>query len=96
MPPDRLIGRLFCFHSLTYWPALPDDALQPRYAGIRPKLADSKRGNGHGGVDFASQDARERGMNWLANFYGIESLGLTASLAIADAVIERSNMNGMQ
>jgi L-2-hydroxyglutarate oxidase LhgO len=83
-------GRAAKFYEAirTYWPALPDDALQPGYAGIRPKLAEGK----HGG-DFVIQDAREHGVSGLVNLYGIESPGLTASLAIADEVIERLNMN---
>lgn len=70
----------------SYWPALPDDALQPGYAGIRPKLA-----SGVNGGDFLIQDAREHGARGLVNLYGIESPGLTASLAIADEVVARLN-----
>lgn len=86
-------GRAAKFYEAirTYWPALPDDALQPGYAGIRPKLAEGR----HGG-DFVIQDAREHGVSGLVNLYGIESPGLTASLAIADEVIERLNMNSLQ
>lgn len=68
----------------AYWPALPDDALQPGYAGIRPKLAIPAKDG-----DFMIQDAGEHGVNGLVNLYGIESPGLTASLAIADEVVER-------
>lgn len=68
----------------TYWPALPDGVLQPGYAGIRPKLATPAKDG-----DFVIQDAGEHGVNGLVNLYGIESPGLTASLAIADEVIER-------
>ncbi|CAG9271702.1 NAD(P)/FAD-dependent oxidoreductase [Paraburkholderia unamae] len=74
----------------TYWPALPDDALQPGYAGIRPKLAG---GGTHGGGDFVIQGARGHGVSGLVNLYGIESPGLTASLAIADEVVECLNLN---
>ena len=78
----------------TYWPALPDGALQPGYAGIRPKLAGGgSHHGGHGGGDFVIQDAHEHGVSGLVNLYGIESPGLTASLAIADEVIERLNGN---
>jgi L-2-hydroxyglutarate oxidase LhgO len=89
-------GRAAKFYEAirSYWPALPDGALQPGYAGIRPKLADgSKHSGGHGGGDFVIQDAREHGVSGLVNLYGIESPGLTASLAIADEVIARLNLN---
>jgi L-2-hydroxyglutarate oxidase LhgO len=65
-----------------YWPALPDAALQPDYAGIRPKLS----GPGEPTADFSIQTAAEHGLNGLINLFGIESPGLTASLAIADYV----------
>jgi L-2-hydroxyglutarate oxidase LhgO len=86
-------GRAAKFYEAirSYWPALPDDALQPGYAGVRPKLAGVA--GGHGGGDFVIQAAREHGVNGLVNLYGIESPGLTASLAIADEVIERLTTN---
>ena len=61
-----------------YWPGLPDNALQPDYAGIRPKLA---RASPHD-TDFVIQTEREHGMPGLINLYGIESPGLTSSLAL--------------
>jgi L-2-hydroxyglutarate oxidase LhgO len=68
-----------------YWPALPDGALTPAYAGIRPKLA----GPGAPNADFMIQDASQHGVSGLINLYGIESPGLTASLAIARLVREK-------
>ena len=65
-----------------YWPDLPDGALQPDYAGIRPKIA----GPGQPAADFVIQGPRDHGVDGLVNLYGIESPGLTASLAIADYV----------
>ncbi|NUP87079.1 MAG: NAD(P)/FAD-dependent oxidoreductase [Burkholderiaceae bacterium] len=65
-----------------YWPSLPDDALQPAYAGIRPKL----RGPGQDNADFLIQGPAEHGVPGLVNLFGIESPGLTASLAIAELV----------
>jgi L-2-hydroxyglutarate oxidase LhgO len=63
-----------------YWPGLGDGLLHPDYAGIRPVL------NGVGGpkVDFVIQGPRDHGAKGLINLYGIESPGLTASLAIAE------------
>jgi len=65
-----------------YWPALPDGALQPAYAGIRPKLV----GPGAPAADFLIQGPAEHGAAGLINLFGIESPGLTASLALADEV----------
>jgi L-2-hydroxyglutarate oxidase LhgO len=65
-----------------YWPGLPDGALAPGYAGIRPKTA----GEGEPAQDFVVQGPREHGVAGLANLFGIESPGLTASLALADHV----------
>ncbi|HEY1611155.1 MAG TPA: NAD(P)/FAD-dependent oxidoreductase [Paraburkholderia sp.] len=67
-----------------YWPALPDGALQPAYSGIRPKLS----GPGKTAADFMIQGPAEHGVRSLVNLFGIESPGLTASLAIAQHVCE--------
>jgi L-2-hydroxyglutarate oxidase LhgO len=66
-----------------YWPALPDGALLPGYAGIRPKTA----GPGEPAPDFRIEGPREHGVPGLVHLFGIESPGLTASLALADAVL---------
>jgi L-2-hydroxyglutarate oxidase LhgO len=66
-----------------YWPGLPDGALLPGYAGIRPKTA----GPGEPAPDFQVQGPREHGIPGLVHLFGIESPGLTASLALADAVL---------
>jgi L-2-hydroxyglutarate oxidase LhgO len=65
-----------------YWPGLPDGALQPAYCGIRPKL----QGPGESFRDFVIQDGGAHGLPGLVNLFGIESPGLTASLAIAARV----------
>ena len=67
-----------------YWPALPDGALQPAYAGIRPKL----QAPGEPARDFVIAGPAEHGVPGLVNLFGIESPGLTASLAIAQTVRE--------
>jgi L-2-hydroxyglutarate oxidase LhgO len=69
----------------TYWPDLADGALQPAYAGIRPKLV----GPGQPAADFMVQGEREHGVKGLLNFFGIESPGLTASLALAEYAAAR-------
>jgi len=67
-----------------YWPALPDGALQPGYAGIRPKLAGPEAPN----LDFRIDGPAQHGVPGLVNLLGIESPGLTASLAMGDVVAE--------
>lgn len=69
-----------------YWPGLPDESLQPGYVGIRPKLAGPE--GGKYGSDFMIQGPTDHGIRGLVNLYGIESPGLTSSLAIADYVLE--------
>ena len=67
-----------------YWPGLPDGALLPGYAGIRPKTA----GPGEPAPDFQLQGPAAHGIPGLVHLFGIESPGLTASLALADAVLK--------
>ncbi len=62
-----------------YWPGLKDGALLPAYSGVRPKLQKP----GEPAFDFLIQGARAHGVRGLVNLFGIESPGLTASLAIA-------------
>ena len=66
----------------TYWPGLEDGALQPGYAGIRPKIS----GPTEPAADFVVQGPDAHGIPGLINLYGIESPGLTSSLALADHV----------
>ena len=68
-----------------YWPALPDGALHPAYAGIRPKIS----GPGEPAADFRIDGPGVHGFAGMVHLFGIESPGLTASLAIADMVVER-------
>jgi L-2-hydroxyglutarate oxidase LhgO len=65
-----------------YWPQLPDGALAPAYAGIRPKLS----GSGEPVADFLISGPNAHGVAGLVNLFGIESPGLTACLAIAENV----------
>ena len=67
-----------------YWPALKDGALQPGYAGIRPKIVPK----GAPAQDFMVQGPQTHGVPGLVNLFGIESPGLTAALAIAEHVLE--------
>ncbi|CAD5373093.1 Aminobutyraldehyde dehydrogenase [Rubrivivax sp. A210] len=65
-----------------YWPGLPAGALQPDYSGVRPKLS----GPGQPARDFHIAGPREHGCEGVVQLFGIESPGLTASLAIAEHV----------
>jgi L-2-hydroxyglutarate oxidase LhgO len=78
-------GRAARFYAAIrrYWPGLPDDSLAPGYAGIRPKTS----GPGEPASDFEIQGPRRHGIPGLVHLFGIESPGLTASLALARRVI---------
>lgn len=65
-----------------YWPGLRDGALQPGYAGVRPKLY----GEGEPACDFVLQPPAVHGVEGLVNLFGIESPGLTSAIAIGDHV----------
>ncbi|KQW21921.1 FAD-dependent oxidoreductase [Afipia sp. Root123D2] len=67
-----------------YWPTLPDNALLPSYSGIRPKIVPPAVAV----QDFMIQGPQDHGVTGLINLFGIESPGLTSSLAIADYVGE--------
>jgi L-2-hydroxyglutarate oxidase LhgO len=66
-----------------YWPALADDSLHPTYSGIRPKLSAPGAPN----ADFVIQGPDVHGVANLVNLFGIESPGLTSSLAIAEHAV---------
>ena len=78
--PKRADG--FYAEIRKYWPALPDGALSPSYAGIRPKITAPHEA----AADFVLQGEAQHGIAGLVNMYAIESPGLTASLALAQAV----------
>lgn len=80
MPPDR--ANRFYSEIRRYYPSLKDGSLEPGYAGIRPKLC----GPGQRPTDFVIQGEEIHGMPGLINLLGIESPGLTSSMAIADHI----------
>jgi L-2-hydroxyglutarate oxidase LhgO len=65
-----------------YWPGLPEGALQPAYSGVRPKI----HGPGEPAPDFRIDGPSRHGVPGLVNLFGIESPGLTSSMAIAEEV----------
>lgn len=76
--PARCVG--FYDEVRKYWPGLADDSLAAGYAGIRPKIS----GPGEPSADFMIQGPRVHGVQGLVNLFGIESPGLTSSLAIGE------------
>lgn len=76
--PHRADG--FYREIRAYWPTLPDAALQPAYSGVRPKIS---------GPNMPASDFffASHGHPHYLGLYGIESPGLTASLAIANHVL---------
>jgi L-2-hydroxyglutarate oxidase LhgO len=82
---DRKRGDAFYAAIRTYWPDLRDGALQPAYAGVRPKI----QGPGAPAADFRIDGPEAHGLPGQVHFYGIESPGLTSSLAIAEEVAAR-------
>ena len=85
---DPLRAERFYPAIRRYWPALPDGALMPSYSGIRPKIVPPAVAV----QDFLIQGPPHHGVDGLINLFGIESPGLTSSLAIADYVGELAGM----
>jgi len=81
---DGARGEAFYAEVRKYWPGLADGALQPGYAGIRPKIS----GPHEAAADFLIQGPASHGIPGLVNLFGIESPGLTAALAIGQHVAE--------
>lgn len=79
---DPTRGDAFYAEVRKYWPGLRDGALAPGYAGIRPKIHSSSQP----AADFVIQGPAVHGVPGLVNLFGIESPGLTSSLAIAEHV----------
>ena len=78
-------AQAFYAYIRRFWPALPDGALSPDYAGIRPKL----HGPDEAQPDFDIAGAELHGLDGVIGLFGIESPGLTASLAIGEEVARR-------
>ena len=81
--PGRVAG--FEAYIRRFWPGLPDNALSPDYAGIRPKI----HGPGEEQPDFRIDGPAAHGLEGLVALFGIESPGLTSSLAIGEEVAAR-------
>jgi L-2-hydroxyglutarate oxidase LhgO len=75
-------GTRFYDSVRRYWPGLADGALQPAYAGVRPKLS----GPGEPGADFLVKGPPDHGVPGFVELYGVESPGLTSALALAELV----------
>jgi L-2-hydroxyglutarate oxidase LhgO len=88
---DPRRGESFYEDIRRYWPDLPDGALAPDYAGIRPKLGAA----GSPALDFRIEGPAQHGVPGLVNLFGIESPGLTSCLAIADHVAGLLGENDM-
>ena len=81
--PSR--SELFYSAIRNYWPGIPDGSLVPGYSGIRPKL----KGADEGSADFLIAGPESHGVQGLVNLFGIESPGITASMAIAEEVLKK-------
>lgn len=79
---DPARGDAFYAEVRKYWPELPDGALLPGYAGMRPKIS----GPDEPAADFRIDGPEVHGLTGLVNLFGIESPGLTSCLAIAERV----------
>ena len=83
---DARRAQLFYPSIRAYWPQLPDGALQPAYAGIRPKLS----GPGEPPRDFVIDGPGQHGLPGLIQLFGFESPGLTSSLAVGQRVSQQA------
>lgn len=81
---DPRRGDAFYAEVRRYWPGLPDGALIPGYAGMRPKV----NAPDQPAADFVLHGAAQHGHAGLVSLMGIESPGLTSALAIGEAVVQ--------
>jgi L-2-hydroxyglutarate oxidase LhgO len=77
-------GDAFYAEVRKYWPQLQDGSLIAGYAGIRPKISAPTEV----AADFVIQGPNDHGIAGLVNLFGIESPGLTSSMAIGQYVSE--------
>lgn len=88
--PDPERAHVFYHAIREYWPNLPEDSLLPDYTGVRPKLSHpSIMERETSFQDFSILGPEAHGVNRLFHLLGIESPGLTASMAIADYIAAR-------
>ena len=73
---------LFAEAIREYWPGLEPSRLQPAYAGIRPKIVCE----GEASRDFCISGPQEHGVAGIVNLFGMDSPGLTASLALGEYI----------
>jgi L-2-hydroxyglutarate oxidase LhgO len=82
---DAAAAPEFYRYVRKFWPDLPEGALSPDYAGVRPKI----HGPDEPQPDFRLDGPQAHGVPGLVALFGIESPGLTASLAIGEEVAAR-------
>lgn len=82
---DEIQAESFYKAVRRYWPSLKNGTLQTAYSGIRPKLSAPNQQ----AADFVISSETEHGIAGLINLFGIESPGLTASLAIAELITQK-------
>ena len=87
---DPALKGEFLAAARRIWPDVEEERLQPAYAGVRPKLA----GPGMPTADFMLQGEVDHGLPGLINLFGIDSPGLTSSLAIAERVVAMAGRRG--
>lgn len=87
---DPALKGEFLAAARRIWPEVEEERLQPAYAGVRPKLA----GPGMPAADFMLQGEADHGLPGLINLFGIDSPGLTSSLAIAERVAAMAGRRG--
>jgi L-2-hydroxyglutarate oxidase LhgO len=83
-PDSSMIGAFYSSVS-RFWPAVSERDLAWTYCGIRPKIS----GPGEPAADFVIDGPDDHGIAGLVNLFGIESPGLTSSLAVADVAVQK-------